>query len=166
MAINLEQANGGTFCVGKAGLIVGTTTSLIKTVATINPVIDGVYTTAKTATDNIAWAVPAGSRTDPITGASIALFAYNTTVPIGSKCSFGLWIDSAAAFTMTQGPIAAVITSTDKVAPPPNPGSRALVGVFTVYASTAVYTAGTTTIGTGNTVTYTDTFSFQAVNIA
>ena len=166
MSINLEQANGGTFCYGKAGLAVATTTTLIKTAASINPIIDGVYGAAKAATDNIAWAVPAGSRIDPITGATIALFAYATTVPIGGKCSYGLWIDLAGNLTCTQGPITSVLLSTDKVAPPPNPGSRALVGIFTVYASTAVFTAGTTTIGTGNTVTYTDTFSLQAINVA
>jgi hypothetical protein len=153
MALALEQASGGSFVLTKAGLSVGSTTTQLSTAASTTYVLDGVFQTAKGATASFAAAAAPG-------------FTINTQVPIGSKCAFGVWLDSAGTFTVTQGPIASVNSNTDKVGPPPNPGSRALVGVFTAFAATAVFVLGTNVLtpglNAGVNVTYFDTFSLPS----
>lgn len=155
MSLNLEGSNGGTFALANAAVATATTTSLVKTTATLTYVIDGVYAAAtKAATDNIPWTAPTG-------------FVNTTTIPQGSKCAFGLWIDSAGALTITQGPIVSVNVSTDKVGPPPNPGARAQVAAFTVFntgvTANGGFRPGTDALGTSNTVTYFNTLTPVAV---
>jgi hypothetical protein len=153
MALALEQASGGSFVLSKAGLAVGSTNTQLSTGAIAVYCLDGVFQTSKAATATFVAAAPTG-------------FVINTTVPIGSKCAYGVWLDSAGNFTVTQGPIAPVNAQTDKVGPPPNPGSRALVGVFTAHAQTAVFILGTNVLTAGLNagvfVQYFDAFSLPA----
>ena len=152
MALNLDQANGGNFVLTKAGLAIGSTTSQLATGASATYVIDGIFRTAKAATASFALAAPSG-------------YSY-TAIPIGSKASFGVWLDTAGTFTVTQGPVTVVNSNSDRVAPPPNPDGRALVGVATVYVgptAAGAFTPGTTAFNaTGVTTTYFDTFSLPA----
>lgn len=153
MSLSLEQAQLGTFSLTKSGLAIATTTSKVKTVNSLTYVLDGVFQTAVAGTDNITWAAPSTS------------FVITTTIPVGNKCAFGLWVDSAGTFTQTQGPLTPYSVSTDKAAPPPNPGSRALVGIFVVtnpsLSTNGGFRPGTDALGTTVTTAYYDTFSFQ-----
>lgn len=149
MSLNLEQANAGSFCLSKVALAIGSTNTQLSTGAAANYTIDGTWQTQKGATATFALAAPAG-------------FAFST-IPIGGKASFGVWLDSAGTFTVTQGSTSNVASNADKAAPPPNPGGRTMVGVFTAYAATAAYVPGTTALtGAGVTVVYFDMFSLPA----
>lgn len=143
MSLSLEQASGGSFVLTKAGMAIGSTTSQVSTANSVTYTLDGVFQTAKGATATIPLT--------PATGFALA------TIPIGSKSNIGLWLDSAGAFTVTQGPVSAVGSNAEKVAPPPNPGSRVLVGVASVYAGTAAFVPATTAFNAaGITTTYFD----------
>lgn len=147
MSLSLEQASGGSFCLSKAGIAIGSTASQVSTGATAVYTIDGVYQTSKAATATIA--LTTVSSAFPL-----------TTIPAGSKANIGLWLDSAGNFTVTQGAISAVTSATDKTAPPPNPGSRTLVGVASVYTATNAFVPATTAFNaTGVTTTYFDVLS-------
>lgn len=145
MALNLEQANSGTFCLTKVGLAIGSTTSQLSTAASAATVVNGRFQAAKGATATFAITAATGFTL--------------TTVPIGSKAAFGVFTDGTNFF-VTQGPIAAVNSNSDKVGPPPVPAGLAPVGVFTAYAATAAYVPGTTALtAAGVTATYFDLFS-------
>lgn len=150
--LNLEQALSGTFVLSKAGLGVGSTATQLSTAAVAVYVLDGIYQTSKAATASFAAAAAPG-------------FAFRP-VPIGNKAAFGVWLDSAGVFTVTQGDVVPANSNADKAPAPPNPGNRALVGVFTAFALSAQFVLGTNvlTAGTnaGVTVTYFDTFSLPA----
>lgn len=150
MSLSLEQASAGSFCLTKVGLAIGSTTSQFSTGASATYTLDGAYQTAKGATATFALAPPTG-------------FALSN-IPSGSKANFGVWLDSAGTFTVTQGPASAVGSSTEKVAPPPNPGSRALVGVASVYnGSGSAFVPGTTAFNAASiTTVYTDMFSLPS----
>jgi hypothetical protein len=154
MSLSLEQASAGSFCLTKAVLNIGSTTSQLS----VTPVpsspgivycIDGVHQTPKAVTATFALAAPSG----------YAL----STIPAGGKANFGVWIDSAGVLTVTQGPTAMVGSNAEKAGPPPNPGGRALIGVASVYTATNAFVPATTAFSaTGVTTTYFDTFALPA----
>lgn len=153
MSLNLEQAQSGTFTLTKVGLAIGSTTSQLSTAASATIVIDGVFRTAKGATATFALAAPTG-------------FSF-TTIPAGSKAAFGVWVDAAGTLTVTQGPITPYGSATEAAAPPPNPGSRALLGVAVVNTLTNAFVPGTTAFNAaGVTTNYYDTFSYPATGLA
>ena len=127
-----------TQCFSKAGLAAGTTTTCIKTTATVNYAINGVWQTAKAATDNIA-----------LTSIAAYPLAANTTGYIG------VYLDTAGAFAFSP-PYAGK--------PLVDRGNSVTSDVLLPYCfigyvkvvTTAVFTPGTTVIGTGNTCTYVD----------
>jgi hypothetical protein len=133
MSYNIEQANSGFLSLTSAGLAIGTTTGTFKTANTMTFTNNGVFK-SKAATDSIPFT----------TG--------HTALAIGQGCLFALWIDTSGAITTTQGPI---VASSD---PCPVPGqvtaNTTLFGLIKVQATSAVYTPGTTALGTGNTTTY------------
>lgn len=154
MALNLEQANAGTFCLTKAVLAIGSTPNQISfTPLPASPglctVIDGVFQAPRTTSASTALAASPG----------YAL----TNIPIGGKANFGVWMDSAGVLTETQGPTSIVASNAEKAGPPPNPGSRVLIGVVSVYTATNAFVPGTTNFtATGVTTTYFDTFSLPS----
>jgi hypothetical protein len=140
MSLNLEEAIGGSFCFSNVGLGIGSSTNQLSTAATANYTLDGVYQTAKNAVATFALATPSN-------------FVL-TNIPNGSKSNFGVWLDSSGNLTVTQGPVSVVTTGTDKVAPPPNPGSRTLIGVASVYnASGSAFVPGTTAFNAAGVTT-------------
>lgn len=154
MSLALEQATGGSFALTAGGLVVATTTSKLKTANTITYTIDGIFK-SKAGTDNIAWTAPATN------------YVIITPVTAGNKCAIALWLDSAGNFTQTQGALTPYSVSTDVATPPPNPGSRALVGIAVVTAATATFTPGTSAFAVaGTTVNYYDVMSLQASGLA
>ena len=164
MSLNLEQANSGTFTLSKAGLGIGSTTSQLSTAAVAAYCIDGVYKTPVPITASFALAVPPLTRADLVTGAVINLYVYST-VGVGQKSAFGVWADAAGSLTVTQGPVVNVNSNNDLVSPPPNPGSRALIGYVTVFNASLSANGGfrpqTDAFSTaGLTTVYADTFSF------
>ena len=164
MSLNLESANSGTFTLSKAGLAIGSSTNQLSTAASVSYCIDGVYKTALGAQATFALAVPPATRIDPVTGATINIYVYST-VGVGQKSAFGVWLDAAGNLTVTQGPVVTVTSNNDLVSPPPNPGARALVGYVTVYnasvSANGGFRPGTDAFNTaGLTTTYADTFSF------
>lgn len=158
MSLALEQASSGTFALTKAGLGIGSTTSQLSTGASLTYVIDGVFQTAKGATASFALAAPSSAYT------------ITTTVPAGNKCAFGVWIDSAGTFTVTQGVVTPYTVSTDRAAPPPNPGNRALVGVAVVtnpsLTANGGFRPGTDAFNSTVTTAYYDTFSLIPSGLA
>lgn len=150
MSFNLEGANGGSFCLTKAGLAIGSTTSQLSTAAAALTVNDGKFNASKAATATFLATLAAGVP---------ALAA----IPIGSKSNFGIWYDGTN-FRVSQGPVMPVNLSTDKVGPAPNPGSGYApignVAVFVGGAAAGSFTFGTTAFNaTGVTTVYTDLFA-------
>lgn len=141
MSLNLDSANGGTFALSKAGLAIGSTASQLSISAAVANCIDGVYQTNVSAAASFALAVPAQTRTDPITGALINIFVY-ATVGVGQKSAFAVWADASQVVTVTQGPVVNVNSNADRVSPPPNPGGRVLLGYVTVYNASLATNGG------------------------
>jgi hypothetical protein len=152
---NIDQAIGGTFVLSKAGLGVGSTNTQLSTGAITVYVIDGIFQTSKAATATFPATITPGQPAA-------------VPVPVGNKCAFGVWLDKAGVFTVTQGQVTPANSNTDKAPPPPAPGDRALVGVFTAFALSAPFVLGTNvlTAGTvaGVTVNYFDTFSLPGAS--
>ena len=135
MSFNLEQFNSGYVSLSAAGVAAGTTASQLKTVNTL------VYTSNAVFKSNAATA-------------AINFSAGHTALAVGQACLFGLWIDSAGTFSTSQGPI---VNSGDPCPVPPAPAANlTLAGLAKVTASSAVFTPGTTLLGTGNTASYLD----------
>lgn len=134
MSYNLEQAYSGFASYTAAGLAIGTTTGTFKTSNTLNFTNNGVFK-SKAATDNLTFT------------------AGHTALAAGQACLFAIWINATGTVSTTQGPI---VTSTDPCPTPTQTSNNVtLVGLIKVVA-TAVFTPGTTALGTGNTVTYLD----------
>jgi hypothetical protein len=168
MSLSLEQASGGNFCLSKAGLSVGSTNTQLSTAAIVSYTIDGVFMPNKAVTATFAGVMAPVSIAEVFVGGVQTLMPLVANpVPVGSKCSWGVWADSAGALTLTQSAILAVTSTSDKAAPPLNPGSRTLIGVFTTYAVSAAFVLGTNvlTAGTnaGVTVTYFDVMTLPSI---
>lgn len=135
MSFNQEGSNGGNLNLAAGGLSTGTNAGTVQHTGALTYVVDGKFF-SKAATNNITF------------GAGL------TSLPIGMKAAFAIGINAAGAYVVTQG---ATVTS-DQLAPPPAEINNAAVfGVFVVSATTAAYVPGTTVLGTGNTVVYTQT---------
>lgn len=91
MSNNTNVLGGGNLCVGKAGLVAGTTTTL--TSAAVSIVILGKYYTIAAATNGAA------TTTDGITGLPFA------AVPIGGNQVYVICYNAAAARKVVQGPV-------------------------------------------------------------
>lgn len=135
MSFNIEQINGGNLNLASGGLATATTTTQYKTASTITYLLNGIFGT-KAATDNQAFSA----------GASV--------VPLGKACVFAVWYDGSV-FSTTQGPI--VDNDSTLVPVPGYNGGKVLVGLIKIVTTSALFTPGTTVLGTGNTVTYFNT---------
>jgi hypothetical protein len=134
MSYNIEQANSGFLSLTAAGLAGGTTTGTFKTTNTLTFTNNGVFK-SKAATDSL-----------PFSSGHTALAA-------NQACLFAVWITSGGTVSTTQGPIQA---SGDPCPVPAQvTANTTLVGLIKVV-TTAVFTPGTTALGTGNTATYLD----------
>jgi hypothetical protein len=157
MSLSLEQASSGTFVFAKAGLAIGSTTSQLSRATAVPFCIDGVFATNLATSATFAMVATTG-------------YVINTVIPVGNKSAFGVWVDAAGAVTVTQGAITPYSVSTDKAAPPPNPGARALVGVAVVtnpsLAANGGFRPGTDALATTVTTAYHDTFSPSATGYA
>jgi len=132
MSYNIEQANSGYLSLTSAGLAGGTTTGTFKTANTLTFTNNGVFK-SKSATDNLAFS------------------SGHTALAANQACLFAVWIDTSGNVTTTQGPIQ---TSGDPCPVPTQSAANVtLVGLIKVV-TTAVFTPGTTALGTGNTATY------------
>jgi hypothetical protein len=127
-----------------AGCATATTTSQVKTAATLTYLIDGAYKT-KGATDNF-WTLA------------------GVTVPVASFQKYYLLIDGSGAASVVQGVPAS--TAAGVVLPFP-PQSKAIVGVLTVATdATHTFTPGVTLLGaTGITATYNDGFDPSTLSL-
>lgn len=133
MSYNIEQANSGFLSLTSAALAIGTTTGTFKVAAAVTYTNNGVFK-SKAITDNLAFS------------------AGHTALAIGQACLFALWLDASGAVTTTQGPIQAA--GDPCPVPSQSTANTTLFGLIKVVATTAVYTPGTTALGTGNTATY------------
>lgn len=132
MSYNIEQANSGYLSLTSAGLAAGTTTGTFKTANTLTFTNNGVFK-SKSATDNLTFS------------------SGHTALAANQACLFAVWIDASGNVTTTQGPIQ---TSGDPCpVPTQSTANVTLVGLIKVV-TTAVFTPGTTALGTGNTATY------------
>lgn len=168
MSLNLEQVQGGTFVFSKAALGIGSTASQLATGAAVNYAINGVWAAQKAATASFALVVPPITRVDPITQASVNVYAY-ATVPVGSKSAFAVWLDSAGTFYVTQGPVVSASSNTDRAPIVIPPADYALVGVATVYnaslSANGGFRPGTDAFNAaGLTTTYFDTCTLAGRN--
>jgi hypothetical protein len=157
MSLSLEQAQLGSFVLGKPGLAIGSTASQLAIGAAFNYCIDGVLYN-KGAVASFALAAPS------------AAFNIAQTVPVGYKSAFGVWADSAGTLTVTQAAPVPYLASTDKAGVPPNPGGRTLVGVAVVsnpsLAANGGFRPGTDNFNATVTTNYYDTFSLIPSGLA
>lgn len=145
MSYNAEGQNSGNVVSNSGAVATGTNAGSVKTTATVNYTIDGVFY-SKAATDNIA--LPAPSAAGTYTAGAIQSLA------VGEKSLFALFIDAAGNFSFGQSAKCAAGEKAPVIAVP---GDKAVVAVFTVTATSAAFVPGTTALGTGNTVTYYNT---------
>ena len=133
MSYNIEQSNSGYLSLAAASLAAGTNTGTFKTAATLPFVSNGIFK-SKSATDNLT-------------------FSTSTALAANQACLFAVWINAAGTVTTTQGPI--VASGDPCPVPSQSTAGTSLVGLIKVV-TTAVFTPGTTALGTGNTATYLD----------
>ena len=153
MTLNLnELVRGGTFCLTKAGLAAGSSTDGMRTndpsgASYFNFCINGIMYSCEDADNNV----------DFTASTQTALYS----------CLYVCCIASDNTITVVAGTevLTADVTSGKKVLhwPAPTADTCAFGGVKVV--ATAVFTAGTTALGTGNTATYYDFFAVPATPI-
>jgi hypothetical protein len=167
MALNLDQANGGSFAFTAAGVGRGSTATQLKTTNTTPYCVDGIFSASKAAVASFALAVPPVTRTDPVTGASTNVYSYST-IPAGYKAAFSIWLNAAGTPYVTQGPVTPAGSNADKVPAGPYPGAGyCLIGVATLYNATVTanggWRPGTDAFNlAGTTETYFDVFGQAA----
>lgn len=154
MSFNAEGLNAGNIVLNSGAVAAGTNAGSVKTTATVNYTINGVFK-SKAATDNVA--LPAPSAAGTYTAGEIQALA------IGEKALFALFIDASGNFTFGQS---AKVQAGEPAPVIAVPGDKAVLAVFTVTATTAVFTPGTTALGTGNTVTYYNTSVMPGTSLA
>ncbi len=136
MSYNVEQMNSGYVSLTAAGVAAGTNAGTYKTTNTLTYTSNGVFK-SKAATNNVAFS----------TG--------HTALGNSQACLFGVWINAAGTFSTTQGPI--VAAGDPCPVPTANTTGLTLVGLVKVSTGAAeTFTPGTSTLGTGNTVAYSD----------
>ena len=133
MSYNIEQANSGNLALTAGGLAAGTTASQLKTVNTITFLSNGVFK-SKTAV--------------------AAITLSGTQLAIGQACLFAVFLDSGGNVTVTQGPI--VAAGDPCPVPAFSSTGTTVIGLAKVTTTSAVFTPGTTLLGTGNTPAYFD----------
>lgn len=136
MSFNVEQINSGYMSLTAAGVAAGTNAGTYKTTNTLTYTSNGVFK-SKAATNNVAFS------------------SGHAALGNSQACLFGVWINGAGDLSTSQGPIVAAGD------PCPVPGAPAanltLVGLIKVSTSSSqTFTPGTSTLGTGNTVAYSD----------
>jgi hypothetical protein len=136
MSYNIEQINSGFVSLTSGAIAAGTTAGTFKTTATITFTNNGIFK-SKSATNNLTFS------------------SGHTALGNSQACLFGLWLDASGNVTTSQGPIVAAGD------PCPVPGApaanRTPFGLIKVSTSSSeTFTPGTSTLGTGNTVAYTD----------
>lgn len=136
MSYNIEQINSGYISLTAAGVAAGTNAGTFKTTTTLTFLSNGLFK-SKSATNNIAFS----------TG--------HTALGNSQACLFAVWIDGSGNVSTSQGPIQA---AGDPCPVPTAPAaSLTLVGLIKVTTSSSqTFTPGTSTLGTGNTVAYSD----------
>lgn len=145
MSSNAQDLNSGNICLNSGAVAAGTNAGSIKTTAIVNYTINGVFK-SKAATDNIA--LPAPSVASDYTAGEFRSMA------IGQKCLFALFLDGDGNFSFGQS----AIVGSDEPAPViAQKNGCAVVAVFTVKTTSAIFVPGTTVLGTGNTTTYYNT---------
>lgn len=153
MSINAIGQNSGNMSLNSAAVAAGTAAGSIKTTATLNYVINGIFR-SKAATDSIA--LPAPSVASQYTAGRFQ------SIPIGMKSMFALFINEAGTFSFGQG---ALVESGDPAPPPPIDVGVAVVAVFTVRPTSAAFVPGTTVLGTGNTTTFYNTMTMPGSSL-
>lgn len=148
MSSTLQGANGGSFCLTKAGLAIGSTTTNVATGAAAATVINGVFQTSRAADS-------AGKAFTAVSGYTLS------PIPIGSSAIHALWVNGSGTFRFTQGLVAPAASSSEAAALPPNPGPDwapvGAVKVFVGASAAGAFTPGTTALNaTGVTATYVD----------
>lgn len=132
-----------------AAVAIATTTTQVKTTATFNFLISGVFKT-KAATDQF-WTV-----------AIIQAAAGFANIPIGSAAIFLFLIDAAGVATVIQGPVgvgAAPAVPADTI-----PEDRAIVGTCKVVSTSAAFLPGTDAWNkAGLTFTFSDGYDASLV---
>ncbi len=136
MSYNIEQINSGFVSLTSGAIAAGTNAGTFKTTATITFTNNGIFK-SKSATNNLTFS------------------SGHTALGNSQACLFGLWLDASGNVTTSQGPIVAAGD------PCPVPGApaanRTPFGLIKVSTSSSeTFTPGTSTLGTGNTVAYTD----------
>jgi hypothetical protein len=126
MSYNIEQVNSGYMSLSAAGLALGTGAGTFKTTNTLTYTNNGIFK-SKGATDNLAFT------------------AGHTALANSQACLFAVWINASGTVSTTQGPI---VTTGDNCPVPTQ--------IKVSCSSSQTFTPGTSTLGTGNTATYTD----------
>jgi hypothetical protein len=135
-AVDAIKLFRGNLQLSDGGIAIGTDTAKVKTAATINYTVDGVFYT-KGATDDF-WTLS------------------GTTVTSGNANKYLLCIDSAGAASIVEGTQAASAAS---VVLPSAPASKCVVGILQVE-TTGDFIPGTTALSAGTvTDTYTDGYA-------
>ena len=136
MSYNIAEINSGYMSLTAAGLAAGTNAGTFKTANTLTFTNNGTFK-SKAATDNLAFS--SGS----------------TALGNSQACLFGVWINASGTVSTSQGPI---VTAGDPCPVPSAPAANlTLVGLIKVSTSSSqTFTAGTSTLGSGNTAAFTD----------
>ena len=141
-----DNPHGGTFCLGKAGLAIGSTATGISTAAAIDYAIDGIlYQKAITATAAITAADEQAADTE---------------------CLYLVQLDSSGIISTIKGTeVSSADMASDVAAlkwPEPEDG-KCPIGAFKMTTDGVTFTAGTTALdATGCTATYYDLFAVPA----
>lgn len=149
---NLQLSQGGCFAFTSGALAIATTTSAVKTTATVTYTVDGVFK-SKSATDNMSIAVVGSDAYgDPGNGSF-------TGVVGGSSRLYGLFLDTDGALTCYPGPIAntaEVTAGTAALHYPAPQRSKACIGAIRVDVTEGTtFIPGTTALSaSGVTETY------------
>lgn len=154
MSYNAEDLNGGNITINSGAVAAGTNAGSVKTTATVNYTINGIFR-SKAATDNIA--LPAPSAASTYTAGEFK------SIPVGMKALFALFINAAGTFSFGQS---ALVSGDDPAPVIPQKSDCAVVAVFTVKATSAIFIPGTTALGTGNTATYYNVSVMPATSLA
>lgn len=156
---NLALGQGGNLALASGALATGTTTSAIKTTATIPFIIDGRYY-SKSATDNISIAYTADSAVYSATagGVSTGNGAF-TGGSNGSTRLYNLYMDTSGNVTVQPGPIVDSVALSSGFAPlqfaAPKKGKVCFGALRIALTSGTTFIPGTTLLGaSGVTATY------------
>lgn len=142
-----ELVRGGTACLSKAGLVVGSNTAKVKISAPNGAGIDFAF---------------GGILYNILDSAGDDLFTLSGDIQtVLYSCIYLLSLDKINAAHCTQGKEVLTANVTAGLAPlewPQAPADTCVIGAIRVNATSALFNPGTTALGTGNTVVYYDLF--------